>query len=42
MAFPNQVKVNRHSVSAEAFGKFNKKEDFVPYVVPKTDAVKKR
>jgi len=31
----------RQSVSAEAFGNWNKKEDFKAPVVPKTDAVKK-
>ena len=31
----------RQSVSAEAFGNWNKKEDFNPPVNPKTDAVKK-
>ena len=27
----------RISVSAEAYGKFNKKSDYVPRVVPKTE-----
>lgn len=31
----------RQSVSAEAFGNWNKKEDFKAPVIPKTDAVKK-
>ena len=29
----------RNSVSAEAFGTWNRKEDFVPRVIPKTDQV---
>ena len=33
----NNVKDNsRTSISAEVFGKFNKKTDFVPVVIPKT------
>ena len=33
----NKVKDNsRTSISAEVFGKFNKKADFVPIVIPKT------
>ena len=30
----------RASVSAEAFGSFNKKDNFVPKVVPKDEAAK--
>ena len=30
----------RISVSAEVFGKYNKKEEYVPYVVPKAQDVK--
>ena len=30
----------RTSVSAEVFGKYNKKEEYVPYVVPKSQEVK--
>lgn len=30
----------RSSISAEAFGSFNKKSDFKPRVVPKSDDVK--
>ena len=40
---PNPAPANRGpraSVSAEAFGKWNKKEDFKAPVFPKTDAVK--
>jgi len=36
-----QAKGPRGSVSAEAFGAFNKKEDFKARVVPKSDAAKK-
>ena len=32
----------RTSVSAEVFGKYNKKEEFVPHVVAKTPDVKER
>jgi hypothetical protein len=32
----------RASVSAEVFGRYNRKEEFKPYVVPKTDEIKKR
>ena len=34
------IKKQRQGVSAEVYGQFNKKEDFVPKVVPKTDAQK--
>jgi len=32
----------RTSVSAEAFGAWNKKEDFKPRVVPKSEEIKER
>jgi len=32
--------MGRCSVSSEAYGRFNKKEDFVPIVIPKTEEVK--
>mmetsp|Transcript_6021 Transcript_6021/g.3412 ORF Transcript_6021/g.3412 Transcript_6021/m.3412 type:complete len:80 (+) Transcript_6021:290-529(+) len=32
----------RKSVSAEAYGTWNKKEDFVPQVIPKTEEQKAR
>ena len=32
----------RTSVSAEVFGKYNKKEEYVPYVVAKSDEVKNK
>ena len=35
-------KVGRTSVSAEVYGKFNKKENFKPKVVPKTQAQKEK
>lgn len=40
----NQAKFNkpRTSVSAEVFGRFNKKVEYVPKVVPKNDAQKRR
>ena len=38
---PSAKKGPRQSVSAEAFGNWNKKEDFKPPVHPKTDEVKK-
>jgi len=37
-----QTRGQRASVSAEAYGKFNKKEDFKAKVIPKTDEQKKR
>lgn len=37
-----QSRGQRASVSAEAYGKFNKKEDFKPKVIPKTDEQKNR
>lgn len=35
-----KAKGPRQSVSAEAFGKFNKKEDFKARIIPKTEQVK--
>lgn len=37
-----QAKVSRQGVSAEAYGKYNKKEDFVPKVIPKPEDTKNR
>jgi len=39
---PRAERKPRKSISAEAFGKWNRKEDFVPPVIPKTDAQKER
>lgn len=39
---PRAQRVQRKSISAEAFGQWNRKEDFVPPVVPKTDEQKER
>lgn len=35
----NKNKGHRTSVSAEVYGKFNKKEDFKPRVIPKTQDI---
>lgn len=37
-----RLSVPRAAVSAEAYGQFNKKEDFTPIVVPKSDDQKHR
>jgi hypothetical protein len=37
---PKPVQKARTSVSAEVFGKYNLKANFVPYVVPKFEDVK--
>ena len=34
------IKKQRQGVSAEVYGEFNKKENFVPKVIAKTDAQK--
>jgi len=38
----NQQKGMRSSVSAEVYGSFNKKESYVPKVIPKGEEQKKR
>ncbi len=40
MAKPAGTVNKRTSVSAEVFGKYNKKEEYEAYVVPKSDEVK--
>lgn len=39
---PKKSNAARASVSAEVFGNFNKKEDYVPTVVPKSDEQKEK
>lgn len=40
MAKPAGIVPKRTSVSAEVFGRYNKKEEYQPYVVPKSQEVK--
>ena len=42
MAQPAGTVAKRTSVSAEVFGRYNKKEEYQPYVVPKSNEVKDR
>ena len=42
MAQPAGTVAKRTSVSAEVFGRHNKKEEYQPYVVPKSNEVKGR
>jgi len=39
-SIPGMVPSKRTSVSAEVFGKYNKKEEYVPLVIPKSQAEK--
>ena len=42
MKIENKYRKPRSSVSAEAFGVYNKKEEFKPIVIPKSEDTKKR
>ena len=42
MKIDNKYRKPRSSVSAEAFGVYNKKEEFKPVVVPKSEDTKSR